>query len=183
MSNNHSKKSRSKAQKSNWKSLPSRRESDEELRGDLQELQNHSQFGEKGVGNYIKNLWQSVRWGLAQSSTNTQSTHLKLKEGVTPVEKNDEGQKEYRNLLFEKARVSFYGSLLAGTMGITMNCLGFGMMYFGKTDVGFPTAVGGFGLEACSYFVYKVSQDANDRLDSYFGNGGCEDEDTGESES
>ncbi len=87
------------------------------------------------------------------------------------------------NLLFEKARVSFYGSLLAGTVGITMNCVGFGMMYFGKTDVGFPTAVGGFGLEACSYFVYKVSQDSNDRLDSYFGNERCEDEDTEESES
>ncbi|MHC5717483.1 MAG: TRADD-N-associated membrane domain-containing protein [Nostoc sp.] len=179
MSNN--KRQESKVKKSNWQSLPSDQENEEELRGDHLERRSRSRRKKGGIVRYMKNIFQNAQWELAKNLTLNQTTHLKLKEGIRPSIEDDEGRKKYQDILFQKAKLGFYGSLFAGTLGVTMNVVGFGMICFGQTQLGIPTAIGGFSLEGSALFMQKISKDANDRLDSYFGNGRDKDEDTEES--
>lgn len=151
--------------KTNW-DLPSYRENNEELDGDLRELQSHKP--NKARFMYIRKLGSSIDWWLSKFFTNTESTHLKLKE-VETKEDNLKGSQEYQNLLLQKAKISFYGSFLAGVMGLTINCVAFSLICYGSPDVGLPALGGGFSLKASAYFLYKISQDANDRLDRYYG--------------
>ncbi|MCC5612260.1 hypothetical protein LC612_37455 [Nostoc sp. CHAB 5834] len=172
---------KSKVQKSNWQSLPSVQENKEELRGDYLERRSRSRQKRGSIVRYVKNIFQNAQWELAKKLTVNQTTHLKLKERIKPSLEDDEGRKKYQELLFQKAKFGFYGSLFAGTLGVTMNIVGFAMICFGQTELGIPTALGGFSLEGSALFMQKISKDANDRLDSYFGNKRDKDENTEES--
>ncbi|MBW4615954.1 MAG: hypothetical protein KME21_22260 [Desmonostoc vinosum HA7617-LM4] len=175
------KQRKSKARKSNWQSLPSAQDNEEELRGDHLERRRRSRYKKGGIVRNLKNIFQNAQWELARKLTVNQTTHLKLKEGIKPSLEDDEAIKRYQELLFQKAKLGFYGSLFAGTLGVTMNIVGFGMICFGQTELGISTTIGGFSLEGSAFLMQKISQDANDRLDRYFRNK-RDDEDTEESE-
>lgn len=172
----------SRARKSNWRTLPSRRENEEELGGDYKEYRSRSQPQDGSIIGYIQTFFEDAQWKLAKKLTVNQTTHLKIKEGITPTLEDDEGRRKYQNLLFQKATLGFYGSFFAGMLGVILNVVGFGMICFGQTELGISTAAGGVGLEGSAFFIQKISQDANDRLDNYFGNGRGKDEDTEEGE-
>ncbi|MBW4505065.1 MAG: DUF998 domain-containing protein [Scytonematopsis contorta HA4267-MV1] len=148
------------AQSSNWYMLPGNDENDEEILGDLQELQNKGE---------AKNPIQSAEWKVANKLTKVKTTHLKIMGATPSDESKGENTKAYEKNLLTRLKVSFYGVFGVGAVGIAVFCTGVGYTIAGNPTVGGGLMAGASGLGFVATLCNDAYKRTSDSADKHFG--------------
>ena len=147
-------------QSSNWYILPGNDENDEEILGDLQELQNNGE---------AKDLIQSAEWKLANKLTKIRTTHLKIKGGIPSDESKGENTKAYEKGLLTRLRYSFYSLIGVAAVGTTIFCTGVGYTVVGNPTLGLGLMTGASGLGFVATLCNDAYKRTSDSADKHFG--------------